>query len=185
MGRKTIQRVALMALCLAMMLTVFVSTASAESNVCTPSIRGSANDHNKWITFTVSTGSRWLGSDKITFTQTKGSMSVQTDGSGEVSTSTYGAYTIRVYNHSTGKTAEYYWKYKKDYPLKLDKNTTYPISIKAYKPQTVGAQNCMTANVKLHTILLRIYPADNALNWRWSSSPSWTVKSTKGINWCH
>lgn len=141
------------------------------------SIRGSAEDYNKWTKITLETGKNWL-SNKITFTQTKGTMSRL-----GIASQTYGAYTIKVRNHSTGVTQTYYWKYSKNYSIKLKDNTTYTIQIKPYLPSTIGDQRLKNKNLSsLIAQGLKGYSKDY---WEWSNPPKWSIKSTRAVDWCY
>ncbi|MBR2986730.1 MAG: hypothetical protein IKC63_01795 [Clostridia bacterium] len=151
-------------------------TVSA-ANACV-NVRGSAADCDKWVTIKVNTGKNW-GKNTITFTQTKGVMKYYSSSSNK---STYGAYTIKVTNQDTGKTTEYYWKYTKNYTLKLSDNTDYIIKIKPYQPSTVGDQNLK--NKSFDTILARLLGGYRKTGWEWQTPATWTIKSTKAVNWC-
>ncbi len=151
--------------------------ASAANNVCV-AVTGSASNSSKWTTITVKTGKNWL-SNKITFSQDEGKMHY---GANTFEEKTYGAYTIKVTNQETGKTKTYYWKYKANYTVKLDDNTTYTIKIKPYQPETVGDQNLKWSKSVLWDRMLGVYDKDG---WSWSSAPTWRVKSTKAVSWCY
>lgn len=148
---------------------------AANACIC---VQGSAKTCNKWTKITVETGKNWL-SNKITFSQTKGKMNYAGNLFNENS---YGAYTIKVTDHTTKKTTEYYWKYKANYTLKLKDNTTYTIQIKPYQPATVGDQNLgCTKSV----VLAKASKTYNKNNWSWNSAPTWKIASTKAVNWCY
>lgn len=159
----------------ALTLSLLMAQVTYAANACLY-IRGSADDCNSWYTFEVTTGKNW-GSNKITFSQTKGKLEYGVTG---LTTDTYGAYTIKVTNESTNKTETYYWKYKSTYSLKLKDNTEYTIKIKPYQPSTVGDQNASTISSTLYK-LFRVYDKND---WHWYDAPTWTVKSTKAVNWC-
>ena len=181
---------------LTLVLFCSMSVPAFAANACSDLPGGTALDDDKWIEFTVETGSRWLNAtDKLTFTQNKGKMICEALGAigkiGTASKKIYGAYTIKVTDNSNNATTEYYWKYKKSYTLSLEKNKTYTISIKAYHPATIGKQECEN----LYPLGVRtIYRATRRpwsdvykeFDWYWDSNsyPSWDVSSTKGIISC-
>ena len=193
MTRKT----RLVSLLLALLVLCSMSVPVFAANACSRVPGGTALDDDKWIEFTVETGSRWLNaSDKLTFTQNKGKMICEAMGAmgifGTASKKIYGAYTIKVTDNSTGTAKEYYWKYKESYTLKLEKNKSYTVSVKAYHPATIGKQECEN----LYPLGCRlIYTATghswseaySDFDWYWDSSsyPAWKVTSTKGIISCY
>ena len=154
---------------------------AAATNECAL-VKGDGNDYDRWIKFIVQTGNRTA---KINFTQTKGIMEYG-DGTGADS-KTYGAYTIEVTNNKTGESKKVYWKYKSGYTLKLDKNTTYTIKVKAYKPTTIGEQQNLKTTTSFITNLIRFLcgiKPDHS-QWSWQKAPSWKIKSTSYIKWCY
>ncbi len=153
----------------------FPISAQAANNTCV-AVQGSAANYKKWTTITVTTGKNW-GSNKITFTQTTGKMHY---GADLFEKDSYGAYTITVKDHKTGKTQTYYWKYKANYTLNLKDERVYTIKIKPYQPTTVGDQNL--GWTRWFEKLLGAYDKDE---WSWNSAPTWKVKSTKAVNWCY
>ena len=119
-----------LSLFLAMLLlaTMLLQTFAAAKNACIL-VKGDANNYNKWSTILVETKKNW-GSNTIKFEQTKGEMVYTGDPGGK---DIYGAYTIKVTDKKTKKTTEHYWKYKKNYTLKLKDSRNYVIEIKPYK----------------------------------------------------
>ena len=180
--RKLIKLVAmLMVFCSLFCVFEMPIKASAASNACAL-VKGDGDDYNRWITFIVQTGKK---SAKINFTQTKGIMAYG-DGTG-LDSKTYGAYTIEVINQKTGKSEKVYWKYTSNYTLKLDKNTTYTIKVKAYTPTTIGKQQNLKTSTSFITNVIRwlcgVKPDHS--QWYWEKAPTWKVKSTSYVNWCH
>ncbi len=166
-----------------LMIFCMVQPAAYAKNACI-AVSGSAADCNTWKKITVITDKNW-GSNKVKFTQTTGTLTYQFYSPGQFVSNAYGAYTIRVKDQSTGKTKEYYWKYQKNYTLKLEDNKTYTIEVKPYQPATVGDQK-----YKTKTLATKIYQTFgwrgyNKSNWYWYEAPTWEVVSTKAVNWCY
>ena len=105
-------------------LAVMFASLSANAfaaNVCTQ-ISGSSVRSTSFIVYT---GSRWLSSDKITFSQTKGTMNIL---SGTMKTqSAYDCYTIQ-YKKDGAKNWTSKTFYNGSATLSLDKNSTYIIN---------------------------------------------------------
>ena len=149
------------------LLLVLLLSMSAEvfaANVC-QNITGSSK---KASTFYVETGSRLLFSDKLTLTQTQGKFEA---GFTFLSGKCYWAYTLKIQKlDSKGKVISEEtkkWNYSKDYTLKLNKNSTYRITITPVSEQTVRTK-----------YLVRTWGYDIL------EYPKWSIKSTKGINLC-
>lgn len=158
------------------------STAFAAQNACV-NVSGSASSYNSWKTITIKTGKNW-GSNKITFTQTQGEMTYSPQPN---ATKLYGAYTIKVTDQSTNKTTEYYWKYTKDYTkIKLEDNKSYTIKIKPYNPKTIAEQK-LSSRKTLEGVLGSMTRQNlyDTSKWYWRSAPTWSVKSTKAVDWCY
>lgn len=161
MKRRTPTRIAIMALCMLTLLALFMPSASAASNVCTQ-ISGSSE---KTTTFTVQTGSRWLFSDKITITQTKGEYEYLNWLGNWKTASGYDTYTIKVVK--VGGTTKTYTMAGNKITIKLDKNSTYKISV------IPGSTSTLTAKFLSKGAFMG-----------WKKYPTWAVTSTKGIISC-
>lgn len=121
-------------------------------------------------TFTVKTTSRWLLSDKITFTQSKGTASFKNWVGVDKNRSTYAAYNItysKIVNGKVVSTKSETWK-DSSHTIKLDKNSTYKITV---------------SPISTDYYTLRMHPTWGAFN-NWVKTPQWSVKNTKGINSC-
>ena len=172
---KKVLRVIAMLMAIVTFSCVLSIPAEAANNACA-AVEGNTANHKKWTTITVKTGKNW-GSNKITFSQTKGDMHYGWDA---FETECYGNYTITVKDHKTGKTQTFKWKNSANYTLKLKDNRTYTIKIKAYQPETVGHQNLGWSRW-----LSRLFGGYDKDAWCWNNAPTWRVKSTKAVDWCY
>lgn len=116
-------------------------------------------------TFTINTGSRWLGSDKVKLTQTKGKYEYSTPFSRSKTETSYMKY--HVYYKKSGASS---WSHKKwtgkNLTLSLKKNTTYSVKVVPYSNIDMG----FTAGKSIR---------------RWIYPSTWSVTSTKGILSCN
>ncbi len=170
---------------------VVLTIVSMAISVCAANacilVNGNAKNYKKWTVILVETDKNW-GSNKINFTQTKGSLIYGTSPSRK---DTYGAYTIKVTEGKgeKAKTTTYYWKYTKDYPLKLKDNKMYKIEIKPYWPSTIGDQkfkyDLLSTGINHLAGLINKDAGYDKYEWEWSNAPEWKVKSTKAVEWCY
>ncbi len=129
--------------------------------------------------FTVKTGKN---DDKLYFKQYKGVM-IYSGGIKVVSeVGTYGGYTIEVTKKGSA-TKRYYWDYSSSKEIKLDKNSTYTVTVKPYSPEKVGNNHCIKkATVIANIIFRKLYAGNKPVKWEWKSNatPRWTctVKSS-------
>ena len=172
--QKTLKCLSL-SLVMIILFSILALPLSAATNNCML-IKGESDDCDYWYSFIAKTG-KSIWSNKLTFTQTKGVIRANCDIVGGMKT--YGAYTIKVTNHTTKKTTTYYWKYKEKYTIKLpDSNTTYTIKIKAYQPSTIVEQN---GNLYWKG-MFKLYGHGY---FNWSTPGTWRVTKTSDISWCH
>ncbi len=180
---KKVKRALSLLLAVVMAVGVMTQSVFAASNVCVD-VGGSSKNH-VWTTINIDTGSKkWYQSkNSLTFTQTKGEIGYATVKGSEYAQKIelYGAYTIRVDNLDDDQGAkEYYWKYKKNYTLKLESDTSYSIQIRPYWPATIG-------NEKGGNAAIRFYKAVKSYHesyWEWIDAPQWSVKSTNKVSTC-
>lgn len=159
--KKSSKRIISLILLVAMFASFSINAFAA--NACTQVSGNSA----KTTTFTVYTGSRWLGSDKIKFTQTKGTMNILSGAMNWKTQSAYDCYTIQ-YKKAGDKNWTTKTFYGSSATLSLAKNTTYTIRIIPGSSQLLQLNRCG---------LLKAYMG-------WKSYPTWKVTSTRGINFC-
>ncbi len=136
-----------------------VSTAFA-ANVC-GNISGNSKSSKS---FTINTGSRWLGSDKVTFTQSKGTYYYRTPFSSSKKTTDYMCYKIRYRIRGTSAWTTKQWKGKK-FTLSLKKNKIYEVKVEPYSNIDFGFTKGRTIK-------------------SWATPSYWSVTSTKGIISC-
>ena len=136
------------------------STVNA-ANVC-GNIYGNANSAKS---FTINTGKRWLGSDKVTFTQTKGTYEYSTPFSRSKTASGYMGYKVKYRKQGTSSWKTATWK-GKTLTLKLSKNTVYDVTVTPFNKAEMAFE-MGGKNIK-----------------RWKSVATWSVTSTKGIISC-
>ena len=152
-------------LVLAAMLTI-LSSAALAANSC-PTISGNPK---KSVTFTMKTGSRWIFSDKMTFTQTKGTATYRSWFGQYKNYSQYAAYVItysKIVNGKAVKTTSINWDGSSK-TIKLDKNCTYRITVRQVSAPTY------------YSLLHKTWGAFD----QWKSTPTWRVSATKGIISC-
>ncbi len=173
---KYLRRVLAILLVFVVLLSSSISVAAA--NACL-TVNGKST--NKKTVITVSTGNAWLVNEKITFTQTKGTISYNNNHCGQSKVDTYGAYTVKVSYKKNGKTynKSYAWKYTKNFSVTLDKNRTYTITITPYNVNTIGQY------LKQNNKTVKFNTAHNSTTFRWSKAATWKVKSTRAVNWCY
>lgn len=164
---RTLKRTRFMALVLTV-ITLFstLSISASAATVCSQ-ITGTPKAAT---TFTIKTTSRWLASNKITFTQSKGTASFTNWVGVDKNRSTYAIYSItysKIVNGKVVSTKSETWK-DGSHSIKLDKNSTYKITV---TPLSASA----------YTFLL--HPTWGAFN-NWVKAPQWSVKNVKGVNYC-
>ena len=142
-------------------LSVFSFSSASAANACTQISGSSARS----TTFKVYTGSRWLFSDKITLTQTQGYLK-NLFGLKIGSFKAYDTFSITVRKISTGKTT-YYTMKNGSVTTKLDKNSTYSITVTPASSSTLQS---------------RYWCKGYIMGWNYYAH--WSVKSTKGIISC-
>lgn len=140
------------------------------ANVCS----GFEGNSSSTRSFTVSTKSRFLLSDKITLKQQKGKMQFQKNWNGFGKSflyDGYGAYTIQVQKISGGDKKSdnrtIRWNYNSSCTIKLQKNAEYRITV---TPINNGA-------LSLHYVMKGTFM-------RWQTPATWSVSNTKGISYC-
>ncbi|MBQ5992030.1 MAG: hypothetical protein IJL62_05725 [Clostridia bacterium] len=158
---KFFRRILVTALCLLTLTVMFMPSASAAANVC----RQISGSSKKAVTFTVKTGSRWLLSDKLTIKQTKGVFKYNDWLYREKTAKGYDEYIIKV-TKVGGKTKTYTLG-GGSITIKLDKNSTYKITVTPADSQTLAWK------------YLRYGAFD-----KWTKYPTWKVTSTKGVITC-
>jgi len=164
----TIYKVVAVMLIMVTCFGALCTEALAAKNVCTQ-IRGSAK---RASTFYVETGSRWIASrDCIRLTQTQGVMnrSGWTQKAGTFKA--YGGYSIRIEKlNSAGRVVSRRtenWNYTASKTIRLDKNSTYRITITPNSMSQYQARYLVKGAVE-----------------GWKTAPSWTVTRTKGVLSC-
>ena len=148
------------------LLLVLIFSLSANSfaaNVCS-NIRGNTG---KPVKFAVAAGPRLLLSDKITLTQSQGTMKT---GLTFQNNKIYWAYDVKVEQlmGDGGKITKYMkWKYSKNFTITLEKGYLYHITVSPVS----------STDVILHYGLRKL--SDEII-----SLPDWWVSSTSGITSC-
>ena len=157
---KKTKRIVSLILVIATLLSV--STNAHAANVCS-NISGNTKAATA---FSVATESRLFVSDKITLTQTPGTMEA---GFVFLSDKIYWAYTLKVEKLMDRGTVTTYlsWNYSKTLTIKLDKGARYRITVTPVSE----------SDVLLHYGFRKL--SDNI-----TSYPAWRVSSTSGISSC-
>ena len=136
-------------------------TCAFAANVC-----GNISGNSKSTkTFTINTGSRWLGSDKVTFTQSKGTYEYSTAFSRSKTANAYMCYKVRYRINGTSSWTTKQWKGKK-LTLSLKKNKVYQVQVIPYDNIDMGFQTGRAIK-------------------SWQKLSTWSVTSTKGIISCN
>lgn len=137
-----------------------ISSVSA-ANVC-GNISGNAGATK---TFTINTGSRFFG-DKVKFTQTKGTYKYNTLLSRGKMKTDYMYYKVFYRIKGTSSWEMKAWKGKKNLTLSLKKNKEYEVQVVPYSSIDMGFQVGKTIT-------------------EWTKLSTWSITSTKGINYCN
>lgn len=146
---------------LALLVCFSMSTSVFAANVC-GNISGNAKSTK---TFTINTGSRWLGSDKVKFTQSKGTYEYRTPFSSSKTKTDYMCYKVsyRIKGKSSWTTKQ--WK-GKSLTLSLKKNKIYEVKVVPFDNIDMSFQT--GRQIK-----------------SWKKLATWKVTSTKGIISCN
>lgn len=145
---------------LTVIFCISLITPAFAANVC-GNISGSSSASKS---FTINTGSRWLGSDKVTFTQSKGTYTYSTPFSYSKKTTGYMCYKVSYRAKGTSSWSTKQWKSRK-LTLSLKKNTTYEVNVTPYSNIDMGFQ------------------AGKSIT-SWTLPSYWSVSATKGILSC-
>lgn len=140
---------------------ISTTALAARKNVCTQ-IRGNAAAKQ---TFRVVTGSRWLFKDQITLTQEKGSYLFQGWTGRYKTVAMYGKYDV-TYKKEGGRARTVKWT-GRNCTLRLDRNSVYTVTIRPFDD----------AELQVRSLF-------HGYSVRWTRTPSWWIKSTKGIQLC-
>ena len=150
---------------LAILLVVIVCFSMIASvsaaNVC-GNISGNAKSTK---TFTINTGSRWLGSDKVKFTQTKGTYEYRTLLSSSKTKTDYMCYKVSYRIKGTSAWTTKQWK-GKNLTLSLKKNKVYEVKVVPFSNIDMSVQTGRQIR-------------------SWKKTATWSVTSTKGIISCN
>ena len=166
MNAKSITRIVAIIILVVTMTTLIATTVAATN------YRYSLYQ-NECFSFTVTTGKK---SGKINFEQAKGVFMYSGDMSGsKYDMKIYGAYVIKV-TDSHRWTKEYYWKYKKNFTLNLDKNETYTVTITPYKTATVAKQECSKNLIFKARTFWQTLGGGNVRTAYWQKEPIFVVK---------
>lgn len=138
-----------------------VAQSASAANVC----RATSGNSSTATSFTVKTkGGLFKG--KLTLTQTKGVAKGLTWAGGyEKTYSLYGQYTV-TYKKEGGKQKTASWT-GKNLTLKLDKNSTYTVTVTPVSNTTLHVKNLYRAGF-----------------YGWQRNATWSVNKTKGIQLC-
>ena len=161
-----ILKISAFVMCAMFCILSFPTPARAASNVCT-GIFG----YTKTVKFRVDTGKRWILSDYIKFTQTKGTANYESTVGFSAKQKTYteyGNYSITAKPiYGGGKTVTATWK-DGTYTLKLASNTMYDVT------------------VSLNEQYKSLYPGHFPYFFKnWKTPPTWSISVTKGIISCY
>lgn len=210
MKRNVWKRIGTMAICL-LMLVMIVPVHSAEAeNVC-KQITGSSKATK---VFYISTGKRWVLSDKVTFTQTKGVMKINKRGiflsdykyheyppfsdKQNATQKMYEVYTIKVEKLNSKNKVVKTQTYKLDGSSKsipLDKNSKYRVTVtpkfvpfynkcKDMTPYQWVGLNNCWNPYKNEMGILKQLTTKRWVPLGWKTNSTWKVSSTKGIISC-
>ena len=180
---KTAKKIASLFFALALFVSALTVSASAKDD----KIDGNAGETVK---FTVKTGSRYWGSNYVKLKQTKGTAPYRTLATiiteGEDFTKEaklYGKYSINVYKGSNTdgeKVKSYVWNCTETKKIELGDNSTYTIEVVPYSVEDVFCayveKGILHLNATRYLAECLHYDGD------WTSAPSWSVKSDKGIS---
>ena len=175
MKRKLTAKIVTLAMAVMMLVTGF-STKSFAANVC-KQISGSSKAAQ---TFNINTGSRWYSSkDVLKLTQTKGTMKIMKLLNGKHTTkSMYEKYYVKVEklkNNKVVSVKNYTWQ-KSSLKLKLDKNSTYRVTV---TPTAVRNRSSFGDGT-----LFNPYGSIFFSPLGWKKHSTWKVSSTSGILSC-
>ncbi len=140
---------------------ISTTALAARKNVCMQ-IRGNAAAKQ---TFRVVTGSRWLFKDKITLTQEKGLYFFRGWTGLDKTVEMYGKYDV-TYKKVGGRERTVKWT-GRSCTLHLDRNSVYTVTIRPIDD----------AEMQVRSLF-------HGYGVRWTRTPSWWIKSTKGIQLC-
>ncbi len=141
-----------------------IAVSAYAANLCKP-VKGTSA---KTVTFTVKTGSRVCGANRIILTPSKGVINTTNKFTGRRSTSKqYGFYQVYITDKKTGRTT---WLslYGKKLTIPLDPNRTYTIKIVPNNE-----------SLKWQMSILNIWEYGS-----WKKNASWSVTRTYGITAC-
>ena len=178
MKRKLTAKIVTLAMAVMMLVTGF-STKSFAANVC-KQISGSSKAAQ---TFNINTGSRWYSSkDVLKLTQTKGTMKIMKLTGKNSTKKMYEKYYVKVEklkNNKVVSVKNYTWQ-KSSLKLKLDKNSTYRVTV---TPAAVRDKYSFKAGTMFN-------PYGNGITYifwaprGWKKHSTWKVSSTSGILSC-
>ena len=148
-------------------ILLIVSLLSANTNAHAANVCSNISGNTKTATaFSVATESRLLFSDKITLTQSQGTMAA---GLIFLSDKIFWKYTVKVEKlMGSGSEIKYLsWDFKKELTIKLDKGARYRITVTP----------ASDSEVLIHYGLRKLSSEITTL-------PTWRVSSTSGISSC-
>ena len=156
-------------LLIATMVFSMLAIPGLAANTCS-SISGSG-DCGEVTTFTAKTNGKWTNGS-ITLKGTKGTSHYTTVSGTVKEYSIYGYYTVSAKNTKTGKIeVEKYWENSSSVKIKLKKNTTYEITVRAYEGAMIQARRIFKGGFGDTTA-------------KWDSAPTWSAVKTKNVTYC-
>ena len=150
----------LLAILLVVIICFSTITPILAANVC-GNISGNAKSSKEFI---IDTGNRLLWSDKVKFTQTKGTYEYRTPFSSSKTRTDYMCYKVSYRIRGTSSWTTKTWK-DKNLTLSLKKNKVYEVRVVPFDNLDMSFQT--GRQIK-----------------SWKKVATWSVTSTKGINYC-
>ena len=164
-------------LCVAAVLSLFLTVAEASGAARTCSEGEIIGDASGTYEFYVTTGKKWTREIKLSQTQAKLTRDAWDDC--ERTEDTYGSYHIKVYKRNGDEyefVKGYEWEDKSQTISGFNSNSKYKIELVPYTIDEIA---------DAHPVKYSAYRSFRKSNWGsmyWESYPQWSISSSKGID---